>query len=49
MSSCYNSLLGPKENPYIIRIILGVMLSVVNPYVVIELVTECHDWSCSIT
>ena len=28
---------------------MGVIPSIVMTYVVIELVTEYHDWSCSIT
>ena len=42
-------MLGPKENPYMRWSILGVVSSVLLPYVLIELVTECHNWSCSIT
>ena len=48
MSYCYSSLLGPKGKPQILWSILGVMPYVVMQSVVIELSTECHDWSCSI-
>ena len=43
MSKCYSYSLGIKDNPYTRWIILCVM-----PSVLIEPVTECHDWSHSI-
>ena len=48
MRYLYSYLFFLRENLYIWWSIWGVTPSVVMPYVVIELVTECHTWSCSI-